>query len=84
MFSDRFIEFKAYFPAVDADEAMIGTVYLNPMSIEAFVPEMIQYDTEAGEHKKEPCVRVHTRHDVFNVIMDVEQFRNRINHHYAQ
>lgn len=65
-----------------AGSALITDIYLNPMTIDAFTPEMVTYDLDYEKGVEQHAVRVVTKHDIYLVMMHVEDFMEMLNNRY--
>lgn len=52
------------------------------MTIDAFTEETVTYDSELGESTESEAVRVVTKHDVYLVMMPVDEFVDLMNSRY--
>jgi hypothetical protein len=82
MFTNRFLKLRAFFPDMTGG-GTISHVYVNPLSIEAFVEERIEYTSQDGIEMEEECIRLVTRADVFEIVMNIDAFKEMLNNHYA-
>jgi hypothetical protein len=62
--------------------ALITQVYINPMTIDAFTEETVTYDLEYQSGVEQDAVRVWTKHDLYLVLMSVDEFKALLNKIY--
>lgn len=52
------------------------------MTIDAFTEEMVTYDLDYEKGVEEDAVRVWTKHDIYLVLMHMDNFKELLNRHY--
>ena len=57
-------------------------MYINPMTIDAFTSEMVTYDLDYQSGVEEHAVRVVTKHDIYLVMMHIDDFMEMLNARY--
>jgi hypothetical protein len=82
MFTNRFLKLRAFFPDMTGG-GTISHIYVNPLSIEAFVEERIEYTSQDGIEMDEDCIRLITRGGVYEIVMNIADFKTLLDTHYA-
>ena len=80
-FIDRYVKLRVMLEGPDG-QGLITYVYINPITIDAFTEEVVHYDTPISDGNESDAVRVVTKHDVYLVLMPIEEFIDLMNSRY--
>ena len=80
-FIDRYVKLKVMLEGPEG-QGLITYVYINPMTIDAFTEEVVNYDTAIEDGQEADAVRVVTKHDIYLVLMPTEDFIDLMNSRY--
>lgn len=80
-FIDRYVKLRVMLEGPEG-QGLITYVYINPITIDAFTEEVVSFDTAVMEGQESDAVRVVTKHDVYLVLMPVDEFIDLMNSRY--